>query len=72
MYRKGVVGSISSDSGTATKGALTSGGFPIGFLTLAGSPETGTPIFRSVPDRWLVMRTVRPCPSGSFVNRIMV
>ena len=70
-YRVGIAGSSSTDSVNATQDALKYGGFNTSGQAFSGN-QPGTPVFRSVPERWFIMRTVRPAAGGSSNNRIMV
>ena len=66
MYRLGVTGSSSQDSKTNVQNQRLYGGYP------SSNPGTGkdigTPVFRPVPNRWVIMRTVRPAVVGNGVN----
>ncbi|KAG8526104.1 uncharacterized protein KY384_000097 [Bacidia gigantensis] len=71
FYRVGIAGSSAAESVAATNDARKYGGYSMSDATYT-SNDVGNPIFRSVPERWIIMRTVRAFPSGPFAQRVMV
>ena len=70
MYRVGNTGSSAPESVAATNQARLYGGYPQQNSSYGGN-NIGTPVFRSVPERWIVMRTIRPAALGQNPGKIM-
>ncbi|MCJ1404015.1 hypothetical protein MMC11_007239 [Xylographa trunciseda] len=71
MYRVGVTGSSGPDSVTATSDARKYGGYPAAAQVYSGR-AIGTPVFRPTPERWIVMRIIRPAVAGPYTGKVMM
>ena len=70
LYRTGVAGASGPDSVNATRTAKLYGGY--GQDNYQNGNSLGTPSFRSIPERWVIMRTIRPAVDGSSAGHIRI